>query len=255
MSQEQRPINIEPISSDVDLEGMTKALVIYCDSFGISISIEAARRCIEHFLYVIQVNQVINLTRITDIDEGIVLHILDSLMFLLSLNLHASEHVMDMGTGAGYPGLPLAATSNADIVLLDSVGKKVRAVSAFIDALGLENAHAVHARVEDYARENPSSFDCVVARAVAPLSVLLEYAAPLLKKDGRLVVSKAPLSDEERSSGLQTAKITGFVLSDLKDFELPCNLGSRQMLTFVKAGTSKVKLPRATGLARRKPLA
>ena len=112
MSQEQRPINIEPISSDVDLEGMTKALVNYCDSFGISISIEAARRCIEHFLYVIHVNQVINLTRITDIDEGIVLHILDSLMFLLSLNLHASEHVMDMGTGAGYPGLPLAATAH-----------------------------------------------------------------------------------------------------------------------------------------------
>ena len=147
MSQEQRPINIEPISPDVDLEGMTKALVNYCDSFDISISIEAARRCIEHFLYVIQVNQVINLTRITDIDEGIVLHILDSLMFLPSLNLHASEHVLDMGTGAGYPGLPLAATSNADIVLLDSVGKKVRAVSAFIDALGLENAHALHTRV------------------------------------------------------------------------------------------------------------
>ena len=254
MSQEQRPINIEPISSDVHLEGMTKALVNYCDSFGISISIEAARRCIEHFIYVIQVNQVINLTRITDIDEGIVLHILDSLMFLPSLNLHASEHVLDMGTGAGYPGLPLAAASNADIIMLDSVGKKVRAVSSFIDALGLENAHAVHARVEDYARENASSFDCVVARAVA-LSVLLEYAAPLLKKDGRLVVSKAPLSDGERSSGLQTAKITGFVFSDLKDFELPSNLGSRQMLTFVKAGTSKVKLPRATGLARRKPLA
>ena len=118
MSQEQRPINIEPISSDVDLEGMTKALVNYCDSFGISISIEAARRCIEHFIYVIQVNQVINLTRITDIDEGIVLHILDSLMFLPSLNLHPSEHVLDMGTGAGYPGLPLAATSNADVVIL-----------------------------------------------------------------------------------------------------------------------------------------
>lgn len=255
MSQEQRPINIEPISADVDLEGMTKTLMSYCESFGIGISMEDCRRCIVHFLYVIQVNRVINLTRITDIDEGIVLHILDSLMFLPSLNLHASKYVLDMGTGAGYPGLPLAAASNADIVMLDSVGKKIRAVSAFIDALRLDNAHAVHDRVEDYARENPSSFDCVVARAVAPLSVLLEYAAPLLKKDGSLVVSKAPLSDEERSSGLQVAKITGFELSDLKEFELPCDLGSRQMLTFVKVGKSKVRLPRATGLARRKPLA
>ena len=141
-------------------------------------------------------------------------------------------------------------------LLIDSVGKKVNAVNEFIDMLGLSaQLSARQVRAEELAKEERSSFDIVTARAVADLGVLVEYASPLLKRGGKLIVSKAQIQDEEIDRGCKTAKIVGLSLVSRETYELPENQGHREILTFVRDRNSAVKLPRATGLAKKKPLA
>ena len=140
-------------------------------------------------------------------------------------------------------------------MLIDSVGKKVRAVQEFIQELGLQGQlSAEQIRAEDLARKQKRSFDLVVARAVAELGVLVEYASPLLRKDGLLVVSKGQLSDEELEHGLKTAEITGLKPVSHETHELPEGYGHREILTYQKKSNGRIRLPRKAGMAKHKPL-
>ena len=144
---------------------------------------------LDHLDLVLEKNKVMNLTRITSPEDALVLHILDSL--LLEEEVAKTDGpVLDIGTGAGYPGIPLAVMEDRPFVLMDSVGKKARAVAEFADAMGLGAVGTTRERAESYAVDHRGEFGAVVARAVAPLGVLVEYAQPLLSKGGRLVVSK-----------------------------------------------------------------
>lgn len=243
-------MNVDPTVIDE----LTEELLSYCSGFHLEISRDVAKRCIEHFFMVVEVNRTMNLTRITDEHSGLILHILDSLLLLPYVNDAPEGVLLDIGTGAGYPGIPLLLATNRAGVLLDSVAKKVKAVDTFLVKLDIPCVVTSHERVEVYARDHRASCACVVARAVAPLSVLLEYAAPLLCLDGRLVVTKGVPSPEELSAGLHAAKLCGFEFEDSLHIELPDNLGERTILTFVKKREAKLGLPRKVGVAKKQPL-
>ena len=146
-----RAIELDSIDPDSELvDQLVSKLSSYLPTFGLSIDDDRLRLCVLHLLYVEQVNHYINLTRITNLDEALVLHILDSLLFL-SFIPEDSNHLLDMGSGPGYPGLPLHVCSGISTTLLDSVSKKMNAVSTIADTLGVSDLTCVSDRLETYA--------------------------------------------------------------------------------------------------------
>lgn len=246
-------MNASPIA-ELDRDSCLNRLQSYCDEFQINLSNEQIGRCLDHLSLVIEANEKMNLTRILNVDDALVLHILDSLLLLKPLEVSPEGRFLDMGTGAGFPGIPLAIASGRHGVLLDSVRKKVNAVQSFIDTLRLDGAQVIHDRIEHYALSNGGSFSCVVARALASLPVLVEYASPYLELGGLFVVTKGRPEEDELTSGYSAAEICGLDLIDLMSIELPHALGHREILVFEKIGRPQIKLPRAVGLAKKSPL-
>ena len=227
-------------------------------SYGIESTEEQRCLLLKHIALVTEKNKVLNLTRIVDPHDAIIRHVVDSLLLLPSLGKLSLPHeasFVDIGTGAGFPGIPLAIMSAYQGTLIDSVGKKITAVNEFIEQLGLEERLVAEAvRAEDLARRSAGAYDFVVARAVAELRVLLEYASPLLVYGGYLVVSKARISDEELSQGDATAKIVGMRRVSRETYELPEDAGHREVLVYLHDSKSKVRLPRKNGDAKHRPL-
>lgn len=254
MPDTSRAIVLTPLTqSDAEIDNLVGKLQAYADAFELSLSDDQAQQCIKHLLYVCQVNEYMNLTRITNIDEAIVLHILDSLLLAKAVDA-APDKFLDFGTGAGFPGIPFGIYLGSPGILLDSVGKKISAVNVFCNELGLSYLSGVHDRVEAYAKQHKHEFDCVLARAVAALPVLLEYATPLLQQGGHVVFAKANPEASELEAGDRVAKICGLKLIRSLEFDLSCDLGHRTILVYEKYKPASIKLPRAVGMARKNPL-
>lgn len=243
------------VLTDEQASQMLSRLISYCKDYSLKVSDENLRVCIQHLDLVLEANKSINLTRILNIEDAAVLHILDSLVLLFYISKAPEGALLDMGTGAGFPGVPLTIASGRKAVYIDSVGKKVDAVNSFVKELGLKHAHAVHVRLEEYARTHKKQFAVVTARALAPLPVLVEYASPFLKDGGLFVVTKGNPSDKELQSGLAAAKICGFTTLMTDDLDLPNGLGHREFIILKKTRQASVSLPRANGMAKRNPLA
>ena len=237
-------------------EHLVEQLIDELSQFGISLTQEQAQMLVSYLGLVIEKNKVVNLTRITNPSEAITLHLVDSLLPLVSNSLHVDESskILDMGTGAGFPGVPVAVVTGAQALLVDSVRKKTDAVAEFVAELGLGNVSTRHARLEELARELTSSQDVVFARAVARTNVLIEYATPFLSQNGVLVVEKGRPEDDEITEAEKAAALCGLSLVSRETFELPHDLGHREILIYKKVGKSKIKLPRRTGLAKSQPL-
>ncbi len=252
--QTTRQISIQPLSETADeVADLARELIGYCSQLDLDLDLSDAELCVRHLLMVNQVNQYMNLTRISDIHEALVLHVVDSLSLTRDLPIE-SERFLDMGTGAGFPGIPFAIYTGCEGVLLDSVGKKINAVDAFIADLGLDTVSAVHDRCESYASKHASEFDIVFARAVGQMNLIVEYATPFIEEDGYLVMAKANPSDEERRIADKTAELCGLELVGVDEFDLPCELGHRTVYLYQKVSKPRVKLPRAVGLAKKQPL-
>ena len=252
--QTTRQISIQPLSETADeVADLARELIGYCSQLDLDLDLSDAELCVRHLLMVNQVNQYMNLTRISDIHEALVLHVVDSLSLTRDLPIE-SERFLDMGTGAGFPGIPFAIYTGCEGVLLDSVGKKINAVDAFIAELGLDTVSAVHDRCESYASKHASEFDIVFARAVGQMNLIVEYATPFIEEDGYLVMAKANPSDEERRIADKTAELCGLELVGVDEFDLPCELGHRTVFLYQKVSKPRVKLPRAVGLAKKQPL-
>ena len=250
----ERSITLTPVEDDTRIPDAVATLERHLDAYGLNVGHDALEVAVKHLLYVMQVNEYINLTRIVDFDSALLLHIFDSYLYLSLLPVE-TVRLLDMGTGAGFPGIPLAAYLGCEAVLLDSVGKKVSAVNAFCGALGLEKVSGIHDRLESYASAHKGSFDFVTARALAPIGMLLEYARPLLKVGGSLVISKGNLEDDERIVADSVCKQLGFKLADSKSLVLPDDMGHRELLRYEVTRPSSLKLPRAVGMAKKNPLA
>ena len=226
---------------------------------GIELDDAQAEQFLIYFGLLTEWNSVMNLTAITDYKEVVQKHFVDSLSMVKAISMEKLQNdslsVIDIGTGAGFPGIPLALLTQRSFTLMDSVGKKVRAVDEFVDALDIsERVVTTNERAEKFALSHPESYDFVVARAVAGLPVLIEYAQPFLVSHGRLVVSKGRLSDEELTSGIKAAQQVGMKLVSRETLELPDSMGHREILAFEKVTKPVLKLPRPIGEAKKRPL-
>ena len=207
-----------------------------------------------HLDLVIEANASLNLTRIASKEEGMVLHVEDCLSALPEFNGCPDGVYADMGSGAGYPGIPLSIASGRKTLLVDARKKKMDAVEAMIASLGLDGQIDVFAgRAELLARKNAVSFSVVTARALSQLSVLLELASPLLRRGGKLICYKAHVEDEELENALRVQKLVGMEMESDRSFMLDERY-YRRIIVFEKTGKSKITLPRQEGIAQKKPL-
>lgn len=239
-----------------DLGSLATELAESLRAYGIDCDEPKAQLLLRHLELVIEKNKVVNLTRITSPEEALRLHVVDSLLPLAcpGISLSADTRFVDLGTGAGYPGIPLAIMTGSTGLLIDSVGKKVAAVGEFVDQLGLSGVSVLHARVEELPPAHLGVQDYVFARAVAQANVLVEYAAPLLRAHGCLVLEKGRPTQDEVDASLRAAKVCGMRLVSRETFELPDQLGHREILVYEKVSKPKIKLPRRTGQAKKEPL-
>lgn len=224
--------------------------------YGISLERDKAEVLVSYLELVIEKNKTLNLTRITNPSEAVTLHLVDSLLPLAckELTVTSGSTLLDMGTGAGFPGIPMAVTTGAQSLLVDSVGKKVVVVTEFVEKLGIDNIRTEHGRLEDLARDLPGTQDVVIARAVAQTKVLIEYATPFLSSNGMLVVEKGRPEESELQEAEKTARICGLKPVSRETFKLPHSLGHREILFYQRVRRSRVKLPRQAGMAKRHPL-
>lgn len=200
--------------------------------------------------YLLEVNAHTNLTAITDPREIEIKHFKDSLTVLSYIK--EKDKVLDIGAGAGFPGLPLRIEKDFDLTLIDSVNKKVVFMNEVIEKLGLKNTRAIHTRAEDYAREKRESFDVVVSRAVANMATLSEYALPFLKVGGLFIALKGPKVEEELEASKNALKILGGRVKEIKAFDLDGN--ERVNIVIEKVKKTKDKYPRGKNLPKKEPL-
>jgi len=193
-------------------------------------------------------------TTVTDPARGVEVHVADSLDGLRAPTVRTARWIADVGAGAGFPGLVLAAAlPAAQLHLVDSVGKKCAFIRQAAAQAGLTNVEVVHARAEDWP-EGTERHDVVTARAVAPLSVLVEYAAPLLALDGHLVAWKGARDATEEADGVAAAAATGLELA--ARIGVPPRTGAehRHLYVFAKVAATPAGFPRRTGMARKRPI-
>lgn len=206
----------------------------------------------QHLQLVLEANQITNITAIRDYEEGWRLHVLDSFDGLPELEAAPAGPFADMGSGAGYPGIPLAIETGREALLIDSVQKKARILETFVQTLGLENVSVSGERIETVSAQCPSYFAAVTARALSKLSVLMELASPLLQLHGHLICYKAQVEDEELQHALSLQKKLGYVLYSDRLIERDDVV--RRIIVFEKVSKPSLKLPRHVGFAQKKPL-
>ena len=200
--------------------------------------------------YLIEVNSHTNLTTITDPAEIKIKHFEDSLSVLPYIK--EGNKVLDIGAGAGFPGIPLRIEKNFDLTLVDSVNKKVNFMNEVIEKLNLSNTRAIHTRAEDFAKENRESFDVVVSRAVANMSTLSELCLPFLKVGGIFIALKGPKADEELEVAKNAIKILGGQVKEIERFKIDDN--DRVNIIVEKVHPTKKIYPRGKNQPKKNPL-
>jgi 16S rRNA (guanine527-N7)-methyltransferase len=202
-------------------------------------------------------NDFMNLTSITDKEEIYEKHFLDSLSLVKVIDLESKQQLLDVGAGAGFPGIPLKIVfPHLQLVLLDSLEKKVYFLEQVVEELGLESVRCLHGRAEEKAREEDyrQSFSLVVSRAVADLAVLSEYALPFVKVGGDFVAYKSITSQEEVNSSSRAIEILGGKLEEDIVFDLPDTKLRRRMIRIKKVLNTPMEYPRRVGKPMKKPL-
>lgn len=205
--------------------------------------------------FLLKENQKTNLTGIKDRQEAYLKHIEDSIVVSNNLSTVCPhyQHILDLGTGAGFPGLIIALENQRkQVYLLDSINKKIEFIKRTQVKFNIKNITPVCDRAENYALIKPSFFDVVIARAVAKLHILAEYAAPFLQKNALFVALKNKDTKEELQESLSTIKFLGF--EHIKNIDYSLNKKPRFILIFKKTQEPKIILPRQIGKAKKKPL-
>lgn len=204
---------------------------------------------------ILEANKTTNLTRITDHDEAKLLHIEDSLVGLPEVDGAPAGMYGDLGSGGGFPGVPLALASGRQTLLIDSVKKKMTLVQQVLDELGLSaQISTFDGRIEILGQQQPRSFAVLTARALSRLVALLELSSPLLIKGGRLVCYKAQVAEDELKEARAVESLLGMRLVSCRDTILSDDETRRTILVFEKVGKAQLKLPRRVGLAQKSPL-
>ncbi len=208
---------------------------------------------------VLEANKYLNLTGASDKVELMHRHVNDSLAILNFTGIEKGQKVLDMGTGAGFPAIPLAINTEANFVLVDSLNKRISFLSDVKNELDLKNVELVHARAEEFLRDEKhrETFDLAVSRAVAPLNLLLEYTIPSLKVGGKFYAYKSKDIDKEIDEAKNAIEVLNVELSDIFEYELELASGERQsfkILEFTKEAKTEDRYPRRVGIPAKRPL-
>ena len=227
------------------------------DLFGISLSAEQVQQFETYMSLLGEWNERINLTTIVDREDVLIRHFIDSLSVLTLYQPQAHDRLIDVGTGAGLPGIPLAIVHpELSITLMDATGKKVQFLEAVKEALGLQQIVVVQSRAEEGGQDIffREEFDVVVARALARLPVLLEYLLPFAKVGGVCIAMKGENPQEELADSTLALRTLGGQLEELVRFDLPIVNITHHLIRFRKTNLTPAKYPRRPGMPTRKPL-
>lgn len=225
--------------------------------FGIDLNDFQLNQFRHYYEMLVEKNKVMNLTAITERAEVIDKHFVDSLALVKTGVDLTDQKILDLGTGAGFPGIPLKiAFPNLRITLLDSLNKRVRFLNEVIDALELKDINAIHGRAEDFAKQKEyrEQFDYVVSRAVANLSVLSEYCVPYVKGKGYFLPYKSGNIKEELDQSKKAIQVFGGLVEDIISFEIPDTGLSRTILKIRKEKLTPKRFPRKAGLPAKEPI-
>lgn len=197
----------------------------------------------KYYELLIEYNKIMNLTNITEKKEVYLKHFYDSLTIMKIINLNNIDSLCDIGTGAGFPGIVLKIMfPNLKVTLLDSLNKRITFLNNVIEKLNLKNIETIHTRAEEYAINNRNKFDVTTARAVAHLSILLEYSIPMTKENGFFIALKANI-DEEKKEISRALSTLNCKIDNIVEFELPYDFGHRSLIKIEKIKDNK-KYPR-----------
>ena len=226
----------------------------------ITLSDSQVEQFLTYYEMLIEKNQVMNLTAITDFDEVLKKHFVDSLSLVKACDLdHAEKEIslIDVGTGAGFPGIPLKiAFPRLKVTLMDSLNKRVDFLNEVIDTLKLDGIDAIHGRAEDYAKPDRlrEKYDLCVSRAVANLSILSEYCLPYVKVGGKFISYKSEKVAEDLKEAENAISILGGKIEEQIAFTLPNSDIYRNLVVIEKVRETPQQYPRKAGMASKKPL-
>lgn len=220
---------------------------------GINPTIEQLEQLNKYYNLLIEWNNKINLTAITEKKEVYLKHFYDSLTINKVIDLNNVDNLCDIGTGAGFPGIVLKIMfPNIKVTLIDSLNKRISFLNLVINELGLENIEAIHTRIEDYGKKNREKFSVVTARAVTKLPLLLEYAIPITKINGYFIPLKGSI--DEIDSCKNALKVLNTELLDKCEFLLPIEKSKRIIYKFMKKNITSNKYPRSNNEIKRNSL-
>ena len=230
-------------------------MIINVDKLGITLSEIQLKQFYNYMNLLIEWNKKINLTAITEPNEIILKHFVDSLT--ISKYISDGTRVVDVGTGAGFPGIPLKIyRQDIEITLLDSLQKRINFLDEVIRELNLEKIETIHSRVEDFGKDKRyrEKFDIATSRAVANLATLSEFLLPLVKVGGKVISMKGSLIEEELENSKNAIKILGGKIERVDEFDLPNSDISRNIVLINKIKETPNKYPRKAGEPSKKPL-
>lgn len=219
-----------------------------CD---IKLSTEQAEKFVKLYEFLVEYNQNVNLTAITDFEEVVIKHFVDSVLPFTMADIKENSSFIDVGTGAGFPSIPLMIVrQDLKCTLLEALNKRCVFLEKACELVGVK-ANVVHGRAEDYAKERRECFDFATARAVAAMPVLSEYCMPYVKTGGKFVALKSMNEDIEQSKN--AIKILGGKITEVKDYTIT-NGDNRRLFVVEKISQTPTKYPRNPSMIKKKPL-
>lgn len=237
------------------IDEFKKTMTKYLNIINVKLSEEQLSKFYNYMNLLIEWNEVMNLTAITEPNEIIIKHFIDSLSVLDKID--KASTIIDVGTGAGFPGIPIKiAYPKTKVVLLDSLNKRINFLNKVIEKLDLKNIKAIHGRAEDIGRdkEHREKYDIAIARAVAPLNILLEYLMPFVKVEGKCICMKGSNVEKELEDSKKAINILNGTLEKSEEFNLANTENRRSMIEIKKTKLISNIYPRKSGVPSKKPL-
>lgn len=239
----------------MDIKEFSDLMIDYGKEINIVFTEEQLQKFYQYMNLLIEWNEKINLTAIVEPKEIILKHFIDSLTIIKYIEPNKS--VIDIGTGAGFPGIPVKIMrEDLDITLLDSLNKRIHFLNEVIQKLELKNITAIHARIEEFAKNKQyrETFDVATSRAVANLTTLSEYMLPMIDLKGMAICMKGSEINEEISKSKNSIKLLGGKIDKIEEFTLPKSDNRRNLILIKKERQTPGKYPRKPGIPSKEPL-